>query len=96
VLYYFGRIDHMPIYIAELSSCDCTPVPDMAFRADDMVSAVMVCQEKIEVLRQRAKECKIEMHDGIEVVGIQLAEFELMDDEGIESVVDFWQAVVAS
>lgn len=84
----------MPIYIATLSSCDCTPIPEMVFRAEDMVSAVMTCQEKLEVIRTKAVEAKVELHGSISVISISEADFELFDEAGIEDVVSFWKEVV--
>lgn len=84
----------MPIYIASLSGCECTPVPDMVFRADDMVSAVMQCQEKLEVIRCKALEFEIDTCCDLKIQSIDEATFELMDDVGIESVVEFWKDVV--
>jgi hypothetical protein len=66
----------------------------MVFRADDMVSAVMTCQEKLEVIRSKAAECKVELHSDITIESIGEVDFELMDDVGIESVVGFWKDVV--
>jgi hypothetical protein len=84
----------MPVYIATLSSCDCTPIPDMCFRADDMISAVMECQGKVSAIYAKASEAKIELHDDISIVSITEADFELMDDVGIDCLVDFWKETV--
>lgn len=84
----------MPVYIAKFDSCDCTPVPDMAFRADDMVSAVMQCREKLDVFRAKAAEAHIELHGDITIEAIEEVGFELMDEVGIEGVVEFWKDVV--
>ena len=84
----------MPVYIATLSGCECTPVPDMVFRAEDMVDAVMQCQEKLEVMRVKALEAKVETCCDLSITSIDEATFELMDDVGIESVVGFWKEVV--
>jgi len=84
----------MPVYIATLSGCECTPVPDMVFRADDMVSAVMQCQEKLEVMRCKALEAKVDTCCDLSIESIEIADFELMDEVGIESVVGFWKDVV--
>lgn len=84
----------MPIYIVTLSGCENTPIPDLIFRADDMVSAVMQAQEKIEVLRCKAIEADVEMCCDLSIQSIGTAPFELMDDVGIESVVEFWKEVV--
>lgn len=86
----------MPVYVATLHICECHPIPDMCFRADDMISAVMECQEKLEVIHRKAAECKVELHDDISIVSISEADFELFDDAGIESVVDFWKETVKS
>lgn len=45
----------MPVYIAKFNDCECFPVPDMAFRADDMVSAVMLCQEKLDLIHAKCE-----------------------------------------
>lgn len=84
----------MPVYIATLSGCECTPIPDMVFRADDMVSAVMHCQEKLAVIRLKATEAKVELHEDVSIMSISETEFELLDDAGIESVVGFWKETV--
>ena len=85
----------MPLYLATFSSCDCTPVPDMVFRADDIVSAVIECQDKIEMIRRKAKEAKVELHSDITLVGLNEGDnMEFMDELGIDSLVDFWKEVV--
>ena len=84
----------MPIYIATLHGCEFTPVPDMVFRAEDMVSAVMTCQEKLETIRCKALEAKIDTCCDLSIESIGEVDFELMDDVGIESVVSFWKDVV--
>lgn len=85
----------MPVYIATLHICDCHPIPDMILRADDMISAVMQCQEKIEALHAKATEAKVELHDDISIISINEAEdLDLFDEVGIESVIDFWKVVV--
>jgi hypothetical protein len=66
----------------------------MVFRADDMVSAVMQCQEKLEVMRCKAVEAGIETCCDLSITSIDEATFELMDDVGIESVVEFWKDTV--
>lgn len=81
----------MPVYIAKFNACDCQPVPDMAFRADDMVSAVMLCQEKLASFHAKSVAAGLELHDDITIEGIEEVGFELMDDAGIESVVEFWE-----
>ncbi len=85
----------MPVYIATINGCEATPVPDMVFRADDMISAVMQAQEKLEVMRCKALEAKVRTCCDLSLGGINEATFELMDDVGIESVVEFWKDVVA-
>lgn len=84
----------MPTYVAQLSSCDCTPIPDMVFRADDMVSAVMTCQEKLDAINRKAEEKKIALHEDLSILSLSEADFELFDDEGVENVVSFWTATV--
>lgn len=85
----------MPVYIATLNICDCHPIPDMILRADDMISAVMMCQEKIGVINEKASAARIELHDDISIVSINEAEdLDLFDDVGIEELVDFWKVVV--
>lgn len=60
-----------------------------------MISAVMMCQEKIGVIQAKATEAKIKLHDDISIVSINETEdLELFDETGIESVVDFWKVVV--
>jgi len=86
----------MPIYIASLRGCESTPVPDFVFRAEDMVSAVMLCQEKLEVLRCKALEAKVETCCDLAIQSIDEATFELMDDVGIETVVSVWKELVNS
>lgn len=86
----------MPAYIATLTGCDCNPIPDMVFRADDMISAVMTCQEKLDGLNAKALEAKLEPCCEISIMEIRQAEFELFDDAGIESVVEFWKETVKS
>lgn len=83
----------MPIYIAKFEACDCTPVPDMVFRADNMVSAVMQCQETLNSINAKALAAHVELHDEIRIEAIEEVGFEIMDDEGIESVVKFWKEV---
>lgn len=83
----------MPVYIAKFNDCECFPVPDMAFRADDMVSAVMLCQEKLSLIHAKCEKHDVELHSDITIEGIEEVGFELMDEAGIESVVDFWKVV---
>lgn len=84
----------MPVYIAKFNTCDCTPIPDMAFRADDMVSAVMTCQEKMGTMLEKSSAAKVDICCGITIEAIEEVDFELMDEVGIESVVEFWKDVV--
>ena len=84
----------MPIYMVSFNTCDCSPVPDMAIRAENMVSAVMQAQEKLEVIQQQAEEAHVDMCCDLSIESIGEVDFELMDEVGIESVVEFWKDVV--
>jgi len=85
----------MPIYVAKLDSCDCTPVPDFVFRADDMVSAVMKCQETLEKIHSMVAGSKVELHTAPTITGIEeMFGMDLMDEEGITDMVEFWKEVV--
>ena len=84
----------MPIYMVSFNACDCSPVPDMAIRAENMVSAVMQAQEKLEAIQQKADEAHVDMCCDLSIESIGEVGFELMDDVGIESVVEFWRDVV--
>jgi hypothetical protein len=66
----------------------------MAIRAENMVSAVMQAQEKLEVIQQKAEEAHVDMCCDLSIESIGEVDFELMDDVGIESVVEFWKDVV--
>lgn len=84
----------MPIYVAKLNSCECTPVPDFVFRADDMVSAVMKCQETLEKIHEMVAGSKVELHDEPTISAIEeMFGMELMDEEGINDMVEFWKDV---
>jgi signal recognition particle receptor subunit beta len=87
----------MPVFIAKFESCDCTPSPDMVVRADDMVSAVMKCQETLEKIHTMAAGSKVDLHDAPTISAIEeMFGMELMDEEGISDVVGFWKDVVKS
>ncbi len=80
----------MPVYIVSFGGCACRPTPDFALRADDMVSAVMKCHEKLHEM-QNASEKLHEGHNDLMIEAISVADFELMDDEGIAEVVELWK-----
>jgi hypothetical protein len=54
----------------------------------------MQCQEKLEVMRCKALEAKVDTCCDLSIESIGEVDFELMDDTGIESVVEFWKDVV--
>jgi hypothetical protein len=82
----------MPTYIAKLDSCDCTPVPDFVFRADNMVSAVMKCQETLEQIHKLASGSKVEIHNEPTISSIEeMGGLEIMDEVGISEMVEFWK-----
>jgi hypothetical protein len=84
----------MPVYIATFDACDCTPVPDMAFRADNMVSAVMQCQEMLEKIAKLAAGSKLELHSEPTISGIEeMGGLELMDEECINDMLQVWKMV---
>ncbi len=82
----------MPIYVATLDSCDSIPTPDFIFRADNMVSAVMKCQEALEKAQGLAEGTKVVKHDLPVIKSIDEVDgIELMDDEGITDMVALWK-----
>lgn len=81
----------MPIYMVSFNDCECFPVPDMAIRADDMVSAVMQAQEKLSSINHKAEEAHVETCCDLTIESIGEVTFELFDEAGIESVVDTWK-----
>jgi hypothetical protein len=54
----------------------------------------MQAQEKLEVIQQKAEEAHVDMCCDLSIESIGEVDFELMDDVGIESVVEFWKDVV--
>jgi hypothetical protein len=54
-----------------------------------MVSAVMLCQEQLDLLLTKAE--KLDLHHEIRIDAIEQMGFELMDAAGIESIVEFWK-----
>jgi hypothetical protein len=87
----------MPIYIAKLNSCDCcSPVPDFIFRADDMVSAVMNCQEVLVKVREMTIDTAVEPHEDPTISCVEeMFGMELMDEEGISDMVEMWKDIAA-
>lgn len=87
----------MPVYVAKLESCECTPVPDFIFRADDMVSAVMKCQETLEKIHSMVSGSKVELHREPTISAIEeMFDMELMDEQGVVDTVDIWKEVVGN
>ena len=84
----------MPVYIAKFDTCDCCPLPDMAFRADNMVSAVMLCQDTLNSITSKAQDSRVDLHGEITIEAIEEVSFELMDETGISEVVEFWKEVL--
>jgi hypothetical protein len=80
----------MPIFVAKFDSCDCIPIPDFVFRADDMVSAVIKCQDVLDSLEKIIGDAhSIPTIDAIEQMG-----FEIMDEEGVNDVIEFLKEMV--
>jgi hypothetical protein len=75
----------MPIFVAKFDSCDCIPIPDFVFRADDMVSAVIKCQEVLDRLEKEIKDS----HSIPTIDAIEQMPFEIMDEEGVSDVLEF-------
>ena len=55
----------------------------------------MQAQEKLEVMRCKAVEAKVDTCCDLSIESIEEVGFELMDDRGIESVVEFWKEVIS-
>lgn len=82
----------MPVFVAKFDSFDCIPIPDFIFRAEDMVSAVIKWQETLDSIHKLTAE----HHDVPTIEAIEQTPFEIMDDEGINDVVEFLKECVES
>jgi len=82
----------MPVFVAKFESCDCIPIPDFILRAENMVSAVIKCQETLERIHKMTGDS----HDEPTIDAIEQMPFEIMDEEGINDVVEFLKECVES
>lgn len=80
----------MPIFVAKFDSCDCIPIPDFVFRAENMVSAVIKCQEVLDRMEKEIGDA----HSAPTIDGIEQMGFEIMDEEGINDVIEFLKVMV--
>ena len=80
----------MPIFVAKFDSCDCIPVPDFVLRAENMVSAVIKCQEVLDRLEKEIGDA----HSVPTIDAIEQMPFEIMDEEGVNDVLEFLKECV--